>query len=50
MSNVEKKGHVSPNWPVTDRDHAVTEIVAPFTGPSSPWGDDKEFPVSADNP
>ncbi|AHI20621.1 MAG: hypothetical protein ACTIA3_12455 [Corynebacterium casei] len=45
MSNVEKKGHVSPNWPVTDRDHAITEIVAPFTGPSSPWGDDTVLPL-----
>ncbi|WP_136140749.1 hypothetical protein [Corynebacterium endometrii] len=47
MSNVEKKGHVSPSWPknMEDRHHAVTELVAPFAGASSPWGDDTVLPM-----
>ncbi|MDY3127240.1 MAG: hypothetical protein SOW59_03805 [Corynebacterium sp.] len=49
MSNVEKKGHVNPAWPQDiARDHAVTEIVAPFTGASSPWGDDTVLPLPAE--
>ena len=49
MSNVEKKDHVSPAWPKNDaREHAITEIYAPFAGASSPYGDDTVLPLPAD--
>ena len=50
MSNVENKGHVSPAWPknIEAGHHAITEIVAPFAGASSPWGDDTVLPIPAE--
>lgn len=50
MSNVEKKGFVSPAWPenMEGREHAITEATAPFAGASSPYGDDTVLPLPAD--
>lgn len=48
MSNVEKMAS-NPAWPATTaREHAITEITAPFQGASSPWGDDTVLPVPAE--
>lgn len=44
MADVEKKNFVSPAWPSTAREHAITEISAPFQGPSIPFGDDTVLP------
>lgn len=46
MAQLEKKGYVDPAWPevVGDR-HAVTELIAPYAGASSPFGDDVTFPA-----
>ncbi len=47
MAHVEKKGYVDPAWPeVVGDHHAVTELIAPLAGASSPFGDDLELPVS----
>lgn len=50
MSNVENKGFVSPAWPqnMEGREHAITEVTAPFAGASSPYGDDTVLPLPAD--
>ncbi len=48
MSN-ENKGFVSPAWPKNSpREHAITEISAPFAGASSPFGDDLILPMPAE--
>lgn len=48
MSN-QKNGFVSPAWPKNEnREHAITEIYAPFAGASSPYGDDLVLPMSAE--
>lgn len=45
MSKVAKNSHVSQGWPVVEPgDHAVTEILARYTGADSPFGE-IEFPV-----
>ena len=44
MANVEKKNFVSPAWPTTAREHAVTELSAPFAGAPIPFGDDMVLP------
>ena len=45
MSN-QKNGFVSPAWPKNEnREHAITEIYAPFAGASSPYGDDLVLPM-----
>ncbi|BAB98211.1 Hypothetical protein [Corynebacterium glutamicum ATCC 13032] len=50
MANVEKKHFVDPAWPEHNPadGHVVTELISKVAGASSPWGDDKEFPVSAE--
>lgn len=50
MAHVEKL-HANPSWPEVRREgaHAVTEIVAPFAGASSPFGDDLRLPRPADD-
>ncbi|MDK8814905.1 hypothetical protein QP970_05960 [Corynebacterium sp. MSK073] len=48
MSN-EKNGFVSPAWPDNEhREHAITEMSAPFAGASSPYGDDLVLPMPAE--
>ncbi|ATZ05846.1 hypothetical protein ACL1HS_05725 [Corynebacterium striatum] len=48
MSN-QKNGFVSPAWPKNEnREHAITEIYAPFAGASSPYGDDLVLPMPAE--
>ncbi|EGT5595196.1 hypothetical protein B7O34_11755 [Corynebacterium striatum] len=48
MSN-QKNGFVSPAWPKSEnREHAITEIYAPFAGASSPYGDDLVLPMPAE--
>ncbi|HBC7265930.1 TPA: hypothetical protein KEY42_000614 [Corynebacterium striatum] len=48
MSN-QKNGFVSPAWPKKEnREHAITEIYAPFAGASSPYGDDLVLPMPAE--
>ncbi|WP_293772237.1 hypothetical protein [uncultured Corynebacterium sp.] len=48
MSNVEIKG-INPAWPVDSaREHAITEIAAPFSGASSPFGDELVLPMPAE--
>lgn len=48
MSN-QKNGFVSPAWPKNkNREHAITEIYAPFAGASSPYGDDLVLPMPAE--
>ncbi|AIG63835.1 hypothetical protein CATYP_03105 [Corynebacterium atypicum] len=46
MANDHKQQHVNPAWPEVQREraHAVTEIVAPLSGASSPFGDDLVLP------
>ncbi|HAT6581966.1 TPA: hypothetical protein JAK83_001469 [Corynebacterium striatum] len=48
MSN-QKNGFVSPAWPKNEnREHAITEIYAPFAGASSPYGGDLVLPMPAE--
>ncbi len=48
MSNAEIKG-INPAWPEAKaREHAVTEIAAPFAGANSPFGDDLVLPLPAE--
>lgn len=48
MSN-QKNGFVPPAWPKNEnREHAITEIYAPFAGASSPYGDDLVLPMPAE--
>lgn len=48
MSN-QKNGFVSPAWPKNEnREHAITEVYAPFAGASSPYGDDLVLPMPAE--
>ncbi|GAB3938908.1 hypothetical protein [Corynebacterium tapiri] len=51
MSNIEKKGHAhNPAWPVNVPEgfHAVSETVSRTAGAASPYGDDLELPLPAD--
>ena len=51
MSNVEKNHFVDPAWPEHNPadGHVVTELISKLAGASSPWGDEKEFPVPAED-
>ncbi|AXK86616.1 hypothetical protein IU443_07975 [Nocardia farcinica] len=49
MVNKSKKPYVDNGWPkVADGDHAVTELAASRAGNLSPFGEDTEFPVPAE--
>ncbi|MBZ8176339.1 hypothetical protein GP475_03615 [Corynebacterium poyangense] len=50
MANMEKKKYVDPGWPqhIPGDGHAVTEMISKLAGASSPYGDDLEFPVPAE--
>ncbi|MFI5780252.1 hypothetical protein [Nocardia sp. NPDC051570] len=49
MVNKSKKPYVDNGWPSLDNgDHAVTELSSTRAGGLSPFGEDTEFPVSAD--
>jgi len=47
--NKSKKPYVDNGWPqVDDGEHAVTELSSTRTGNLSPFGEDTEFPVDAE--
>jgi hypothetical protein len=47
--NKSKKPYVDNGWPqVADGEHAVTELSSSRSGNLSPFGEDTEFPVAAD--
>ncbi|NUS42878.1 MAG: hypothetical protein HOQ24_04190 [Mycobacteriaceae bacterium] len=44
-----KKAYVDPGWPqLGDGEHAVTELSSARSGGLSPFGEDSEFPVPAE--
>ncbi|WP_280437519.1 hypothetical protein [Nocardia carnea] len=49
MVNKSKKPYVDNGWPeVADGEHAVTELSSARSGNLSPFGEDTEFPVAAE--
>jgi hypothetical protein len=47
--NKSKKSYVDNGWPkMADGDHAVTELSSARSGGLSPYGEDTEFPVPAE--
>lgn len=49
MVNKSKKPYVDPGWPETARgDHAVSELASSRSGSLSPFGEETEFPLPAD--
>ncbi|KAA0021223.1 hypothetical protein [Antrihabitans cavernicola] len=49
MVNKSKKGYVDPGWPQLEHgDHAVTELSSTRAGGLSPFGEETEFPLPAD--
>ncbi|UGT39878.1 hypothetical protein LTV02_28015 [Nocardia yamanashiensis] len=49
MVNKTKKPYVDNGWPETaNGDHAVTELSSTRSGSLSPYGEDTEFPLPAD--
>lgn len=49
MVNKSKKSYVDPGWPdVAEGDHAVTELSSTRSGGLSPFGEDTEFPLPAE--
>ncbi|MQY19312.1 hypothetical protein [Nocardia macrotermitis] len=49
MVNKSKKPYVDNGWPqLANGDHAVTELSSARSGGLSPFGEDTEFPVPAE--
>lgn len=49
MADKSKNQYVDRGWPeLADGDHAVTELSSTRSGPLSPYGEDTEFPLPAE--